>query len=69
MKISIVWDDCPPEVDNKGIIAVFSSRTLANEFIREAKRNNEYRWQYLTIKDETIRSTRLGLSTALANRI
>lgn len=69
MKISIVWDDCPTEFADRNIIAVFSSRTLANEFIKEAKYKDVYRWQYLMIKDENVRSTQLGLANALANKL
>lgn len=69
MKISIIWNDCPTEFGDKDIIAVFSSRTLATEFIRHAKNKDEYHWQYLMIKDENVRSTQLGLANALANKL
>lgn len=49
MKIYLIVDDCPDDFGAHGLFTeAFVSKTKAEEFIREYKKKDEYKYQYLT---------------------
>jgi hypothetical protein len=47
--VFIVYDNCPTEFNNPSIVAVYSTRKSAQEFIKLKKIGDAYAHQYLKI--------------------